>query len=201
VLLFDEVELLDVAAVCAVLGAAGRQWNFRPFKLVPIATAARSVDTRSQLRIDATASLAEHPSPEIVVVPGGYGARRAQGDPSVVSWLSRAGAGATHVLAIGNGTLLAASAGLVGDDDVAATPELAPALAAACPSARIDATSRFRESGKLITSTPGGAAAAAALRLVTLLLGDKQARQVAASLGLEELLSPGGPPIAILEPG
>ena len=37
VVVFDEVELLDVAAPLEVLSTAGRRWNFRPYKVEVVA--------------------------------------------------------------------------------------------------------------------------------------------------------------------
>jgi transcriptional regulator GlxA family with amidase domain len=76
VVVFDEVELLDVAAPLEVLSTAGRRWNFRPYKVEVAAQQAGLVSTRNQMRIEAATRLADAAPAEIVIVPGGYGARR-----------------------------------------------------------------------------------------------------------------------------
>jgi transcriptional regulator GlxA family with amidase domain len=184
VLLFDEVELLDVAGVLSVLGAAGRQWNYRPFKLVPVATRTGFVDTRSQLRIEARTALADCPSPELVVVPGGYGARRALGDPDIVQYLERVAPTVTQFFGVGNGVLLLGRAGIIADLDVAVPAEATASLAEVSPSARPDVSARFRESGKVISASTAAGAIDGALHLVSKILGKKQAETVAVSLGL-----------------
>jgi len=183
VVLFDEVELLDVAGVLAVLGAAGRQWNFRPFKLLTVATTARVVETRSQIRIEAKSSLADCPAPEIVVVPGGYGARRALSDPAVSGYLRDVAPSVAHFLSVGHGALLLASAGLTTDLDVAVPKESAVALTELSPGARPDVAARYRESGSVLSAGTAAGGIDAALHLVSKLLGKKQAETVATSLG------------------
>lgn len=184
VIVFDEVELLDVAAVLSVLGAAGRQWNYRPFKLVPVATRAGLVDTRSQLRLEARTALADCPSPELVIVPGGYGARRALADPELVQYLERVAPTVTQFVGVGNGVLLLGRAGLTADLDVAVPAETVASLSELSPTARPDVSARFRESGKVISAATAAGALDAALHLVSKILGKKQAEIVAVSLGL-----------------
>ncbi len=183
-LLFDEVELLDVAAPLEVLTMAGRSWNFRPFKIYAVAARPGTVKTLSQVGIEARHSLIECPSPEIVIVPGGYGARRALADADLVGFLERAGASATQLLAVGNGVLLLAKAALLADLDVCASQELVDLLRELSPSTHVDTQAGWRESGKVITSATSGAALDAALHIVSKLLGKKQALSVAAALGL-----------------
>jgi transcriptional regulator GlxA family with amidase domain len=184
VVLFDEVELLDVAGPVQVLTLAGRSWNFRPFKILSLAAEARMIDTRSQLRLEARHVFASLPSPELVLVPGGYGARKALADAALVAWLAQATNVATQVVGIGNGVLLLAKAGALDGADVAIASESREALAELSPSARPDTTSDLRESGKCLTARTASGGVAAALRLVERHLGAKQASAVAEALGV-----------------
>jgi len=195
VLLLDEVELPEVAALASVLAQAGRQWNFRPFKLTPVGRSAGPVETRSQLRLEATRSLEECATAEIVVVPGGYGARKALSDDRVVEWLARVGAAAAEVVAIGHGVLLVARAGLADGRELAATPDTAALLADLGTEATARTDTVKHESGNVWSAATAAAAAELALDLVARHLGEKQARLVADSLGLVR----GGVTIGIVE--
>jgi transcriptional regulator GlxA family with amidase domain len=200
VLLFDEHELLDVAGPVQALTMAGRKWNFRPFKIVPVAARPGLVETRSQLRLEATKALAEVPAPEVILVPGGYGARKAASDDLVVSWLRSAGASATSLLAVGNGVLLLASAGLLDGGDVAASAELAELVLDVSPTTRVDAEARWKEWGKVKTAATALGAVEAALDTVSKRLGKKQAAQVAREMGVPWAESAAGD-VAIIESG
>jgi len=191
-LLFDEVELFDVAGALGVLTTAGRQWNWRPFKVHAISTRTGGIETRSQIRLESTGELEACAAPEIVIVPGGYGARRMISDARTVAWLGRAGRGAEKCIGIGNGVLLLASAGLCDGLEVAASRETADLLAELCPSARRNGTARFVGAGNLLTTSTAAGGTEAALHLVAELLGKKQAQGVAASLGVTWLEGDGG---------
>lgn len=192
-LLFDEVELLDVAGVLSVLTSAGRQWNWRPFKVHSVSARQGLVHTRSQIRIESEGTLDTCDKPELLVVPGGYGARRALEDAALVAWLRGAGTAAETIFAIGNGVLLLAKAGLCDGLEVAATRETSESLAELAPTARRNGTARFVESGKLLTTPNSHGAIEAALHVVARILGKKQAQAVASALGIAWLESePGG---------
>jgi transcriptional regulator GlxA family with amidase domain len=186
VLLFDEVELFDVAALLSVVSVAGRHWNWRPFKVEAVAENPGHVSTRDQLSIVAPRRLDEVPSPEFVFIPGGYGARKALTRPAVVEWLTRAGAGAELLLATGNGVLLLAKAGLLGDRRVAARPEIAADLREFAPGVDLDAV--LSDSGKLLTGSSSGQALELSLRLVSRVLGPKLANGAAQALGVPWLV-------------
>src|SRR3954471_18178784 len=113
--LFDEVELLDVAGPISVLSAAGRQWNFQPFKIDLVAGRTGPIATRSALSLEARHSAASHTGCECLIIPGGYGARHAAKDATFLSWLCRAASQAELVAAIGNGVWLLAQTGLLGE--------------------------------------------------------------------------------------
>jgi transcriptional regulator GlxA family with amidase domain len=186
VLLFDEVELFDVAALLSVVSVAGRHWNWRPFKVEAVAENPGHVSTRDQLSIVAPRRLDEVPSPEFVFIPGGYGARKALTRPAVVEWLTRAGSGAELLLATGNGVLLLAKAGLLGDRRVAARPEIAADLREFAPGVDLDPV--LSDSGKLLTGSSSGQALELSLRLVSRVLGPKLANGAAQALGVPWLV-------------
>lgn len=197
-LVFDEVELLDVSGPLGVLTTAGRQWNWRPFKIQVVSARPGVVDTRSQIRVESHATFEAYDPPEILIVPGGYGARRALDDEKTMEWVRRAGERTGHCLGIGNGILVLAKAGMCDGLEVAASRETAELLAELAPSARRNGTARFVEDGKLLTTPNAMGAIEASLRLVSRLLGKKQAQGVAASLGVAWLeAEPGG--VEILE--
>lgn len=184
VVLFDEVELLDVCGAVHALSICGRQWNYRPFKILTVATRPGPVETRNQVRVVAQFALDACLEPEVVFVPGGYGARRALNDAKLVEWLALVGSRAEHVLAVGAGALLVAKAGHVGDSEVAVPHELSPLLAELCPTARIDTVARVATSGKLMTASSALAGVDMALAFIEKLLGAKQARTVASAIGI-----------------
>lgn len=195
VLLFDEVEALDVAAVARVASGAGRGWNFRPLRLVATALGAGLVETRSQLRLEATCTLADCPSPDLLLVPGGYGARRAASDATIVEWCTQVARQAELIAAIGAGSSVLAAAGLLDGCEVARpTPDNAW-LKAAAPRARfssaslvhclpLEAPHRLRSGTPVITASDGADAVALGLSIVEHLLGQRLADSIRRDMGL-----------------
>jgi transcriptional regulator GlxA family with amidase domain len=183
ILLFEEVELLDVAGVMQAASAAGRHWNWRPFRLIPAALSPGLVMTRSQLRLEATAALAAHPEPELLFVPGGYGARRAATEPELVAWVARAAARAEHVCAVGAGAAVLGAAGALDAQRIAATPEVAAWLGSELPNTELDTHEAIVTSGKLMTAASSGSSLELGLRLVERVLGGSPTRAVRNALG------------------
>jgi len=186
VLLFDEVELWDVAALMQVASMAGRHWNWRPFRLLPASERAGLITTRSQIRLEASTTLAECPEPEVLFIPGGYGARRAAQNPGIIAWCARLWPRLDTVLASGAGAAVLAAAGVLEGAEVAATSENIPWLSESFPGTRwVDAAAVVHSlSGKLLTVGNGNQSIELGVALVERCLGARLARTVRSSLGL-----------------
>jgi transcriptional regulator GlxA family with amidase domain len=194
VLLFDEVELLDVASLMQVASAAGQRYNYRPFRLLPVARAPGLVETRSQLRSEAKFSLESCPVPELLFVPGGYGARRAAADPELVAFCQRAAQSAELLVALGAGVALLGAAGLLDGATVAATPEIGAWLSGSLPHTQFDEHGSVASSldGKLLSAASSGCGVELALAVVERCLGQRTAGALRVALG--------APSVARLEP-
>jgi len=184
VLLFDEVELLDVAAVMQVASLAGRHWNWRPFRLLPTAERAGLIETRSQIRLEATSALGSCPEPEILLVPGGYGARRAAQNPVITSWCAERWPQLQLALAIGSGALVLGAAGVLDGEDVAVASENREWMSRDLPQARCVETGSVvtSASGKLLSVGSGAQGIELGLALVERCLGARLARTLRTSL-------------------
>ncbi|HWA77968.1 MAG TPA: DJ-1/PfpI family protein [Polyangiaceae bacterium] len=186
VVVFDEVELLDVAAPLEVLSTAGRRWNFRPYKVEVAAPQPGLVATRNQVRLEATFALSAVAPAEIVLVPGGYGARRFADDPTAIAELARIAAGAEIIAGIAGGVIALSRAGLIAGARVAASKEMSATLEAELPAAQLDLLTPVLDSGQLVTAATSGAALRLGLTLVARTMGPKLVAMVSADLGLEE---------------
>jgi transcriptional regulator GlxA family with amidase domain len=184
VLVFDEVELLDVMGPIGVITSAGRNWNFRPFKLELAAARAGAVTTASGLPLSATRDFSAGAPIEILIVPGGYGARRIADDPAHQAWLRDAFERAELVAALGNGLLPLARAGCLAGAEVAATPELGSELSASDATLRVQSADTLCTSGKLLSARGGARSLELGCEIVARAFGPKLAATVAHSLGI-----------------
>jgi transcriptional regulator GlxA family with amidase domain len=182
---FDELDLLDVTAPLSVLTQAGRRWNFRPFQVEIAAPVAGSVTSRNLLRDEAPLALRNVAPAEVVLIPGGYGARRLSESPECTAEIARISGGAELVAGIGWGVLLLAAAGLCGGRRVACGPDVSPLLKAAEPTAELATELEPVFDAPLLTARASGAALGLGLTIVEKTFGPKLRAMVEADLCLE----------------
>ena len=183
VVAFDEMDLLDVSAPLEVLSTAGRKWNWRAVKAELVASTPRTISTRSQLQIGPASSFDTCPDPELLLIPGGYGARLALQDAALLDYLARVRDGLTLTLAIGLGCLVAARAGLLNGAEVATTPMLADELVGLDGSLTPRVQPGPLLATKALTAAHNGSAVELGLEVVAKLLGKGQAAGTARELG------------------
>lgn len=185
VVVFDEMDLLDVAGPLEVFSTAGRKWNWRAVKAELVASRPGLKESRAQLKVGPAVGFDACPDPELLLIPGGYGARRGLADEELLAYLSRVGAGLTLSLSVGLGTLLAAKSGLLRSADVAASAALEAELLELEPSLRVEKRERTVSSPRALTAAQSGAALDLGLEAVARLLGKSQASGTARELGYD----------------
>ncbi|HXK17091.1 MAG TPA: DJ-1/PfpI family protein [Polyangiaceae bacterium] len=183
VIVFDEMDLLDVAGPLEVFSTAGRKWNWRAVKAELLSTEASVLATRAQLEIGPAAPLESCKDPELVLIPGGYGARVALENRPLVDYLKSIREGLTLTLTVGLGALLAARAGLLKDSEVATSQALADELRALDASVTPNTVARTVAAPRCITAAQNGSAIDLGLEAVVRLLGKSQATGTARELG------------------
>jgi putative intracellular protease/amidase len=183
VIAFDEMDLLDVAGPLEVFSTAGRKWNWRAIKAELIASEPSSRTTRAQLQVGPAATLDSCPEPELLLIPGGYGARLALEDHRLIAYLESVRDSLSLTLAVGLGTLLAARAGLLRGAEVATTLALKDDLLGLDASLTPRTDAATVTAPRAITAAQNGAAIDLGLEVVARLLGKKQATGTAQDLG------------------
>jgi transcriptional regulator GlxA family with amidase domain len=132
------------------------------------------------LSLVADASLAEVQSPDIVVVPGGFGNRVLLEHEPLHDWIRTVHENSTWTTSVCTGALLLAAAGLL-DGVPATTHWLARDLLAELGAEPV--TERVVQSGKIVTAAGVSSGIDMALRLVQQINGDEVAQAV--QLGIE----------------
>jgi transcriptional regulator GlxA family with amidase domain len=176
IVLFDGAEELDWAGPWEVLAAWARMWPDDGVSVYTVAESARPVTCAKGLRVLADHTWESAPRPDVVVWPGGIGAREQVGVEAVrerVRGLRDSGALMTSVC---TGSLVYADAGLL-DGRPATTwhgriEELGELGAIAQPDAR------FVDDGDVVTSAGVSAGIDMALHLVGRLHSVERAREV-----------------------
>jgi len=183
IIAFDEMDLLDVAGTLEVFSTAGRKWNWRAIKAELVSSTPGVRATRAQLQVGPALALDSCTEPELLLIPGGYGARLALEDTALLEYLGRVRAGLTLTLAVGLGALVAARAGLLQGSEVAVTAALADELVALDASITPRTDARTLAAPHCITAAQNGSAIDLGLEAVARLLGKSQATGTARELG------------------
>jgi transcriptional regulator GlxA family with amidase domain len=111
ILIFDEVEELDFAGPYEVLSAARELGGKEEVTLV--AETLRPVRCANGLSVEPHATLGSSPPPDVLMVPGGRGARMQSSNASLLDWVKKTAASAAWVTSVCTGALLLADAGLL----------------------------------------------------------------------------------------
>ena len=177
--IFDEVEVLDFAGPFEVFSVTGRRQKLEPFDVYTVAERLTPVAARNGLSINPRYSFANCPSPDILVVPGGFGTRREMKNPVMLEWVSRVAPACELVLSVCTGALVLGAAGLL-DGREATTHFMAfDELRAVAPHATVREGQRIIDNGNLILSAGVSAGIDMSLHVVARLLGADVARETA----------------------
>ena len=174
-LLYDRFTALDIIGPHDVLNSVhGNESIFVAEQTGPVRNES---DT---LSLVADASIDEVRSPEIVVIPGGFGTRALLDHEPLLSWLRQVHETSTWTTSVCTGSLLLAAAGLL-DGAPATTHWLARDLLEELGALPVPA--RVVEHGKIVTAAGVSSGIDMALGLVQRINGDEVAQAV--QLGIE----------------
>ncbi len=179
ILVFDEVEVLDFAGPFEVFSVTGWQNEVKPFQVSLVGDKPGHILARNGMSINPEHTIQSLPTPDILIVPGGFGTRRLMNDQSILDWLRELQPKLELLLSVCTGSLVLAKAGLL-DGKPATTHHLRFDLLQECaPKCTVETQQRVVDTGKIVTS--GGIAAGIdmSFHVVARLLGDQFALETA----------------------
>ncbi|MEM7238181.1 MAG: DJ-1/PfpI family protein [Pseudomonadota bacterium] len=190
-LIFPQFELLDVYGPLEMFGMFPDD-----FRLIMVAAGDAPVASTQGPRTAVDARLDENPRAEMLLVPGGTGARRAAVDPEILAWLTRSIPGAELVTSVCTGSNVLAATGLL-DGMRATTNKLAFELGARFgPNVDWQPRARWVEDGKFITASGVSAGIDMSLAVIAKLLGPEAAADAALWAEYTPNTDPGHDPFA-----
>ncbi|MEM8578738.1 MAG: DJ-1/PfpI family protein [Pseudomonadota bacterium] len=173
-LLFPDFELLDLFGPLEMFGLLPDH-----FDLTLIAETTGPVPSNQKVAAHAEVTLADAPSFDILLIPGGSGTRAEKDNPPLLDWLRGASERADLTLSVCTGSILLALAGLL-DGRRATTNKLAFArLTPAYPKVHWQAQARWVEDGPIWTSSGVSAGMDMSLAVIAHLHGAQTAERVA----------------------
>ena len=175
ILIFDRLTALDAVGPYEVLSRLpGAELSF-----VAAKPGIKRTDT-GRLGLEAERSIAEVPSPDVVLVPGGEGNRPLLADEPVLSWLRSVHESTRYTTSVCTGSLVLGAAGIL--DGLRATSHWAY-LEHLASFGATPVSERVVEDGKVITAAGVSSGIDMALHLAARLAGEEVAKAI--QLGIE----------------
>lgn len=187
ILLFNDVEVLDFAGPFEVFSIVTLpKSNDKPFIVKTISENGELVTARNGLKVKPDFSFANHPSLDIVIIPGGYGAEQIEiNNPSVIEWIKNQQSRVEFMTSICTGALLLAKAGIL-DGRKATTHWMdIDRLEQEFPKVSVQRDVKFVDEGSLITSGGISAGINMSFHLISRLLGKDVAIETAKRMEYE----------------
>jgi len=176
ILIFDDVEILDVAGpfeVFAVtrLNDQQRLQQSSPFKVYLISETNKQITAIGGLRLTPDVTITECPELDLLIIPGGWGTRKESKNKILVNWISNQFTNDRLIASVCTGSSLLGKAGLLDGRD-ATTHWLAfDFLQESAPKVRILKNVRFTLIEPIFTSAGVSAGIDLALRIVSHFFG------------------------------
>jgi transcriptional regulator GlxA family with amidase domain len=178
VVLFDGAEELDWAGPWEVLAAWARMWPDDGVSVYTVADSLEPIVCAKGLRVLADHSPETAPPMELLIVPGGSGARALVGDQPTLAWLRQLRKDGVLVTSVCTGALVLAGAGLLRDRPAATWWGAFDELLAIDPTIEPRRDDRFVDDGDVVTAAGVSAGIDMALHLVSRLHSVERARDV-----------------------
>jgi transcriptional regulator GlxA family with amidase domain len=187
---FDDVEVLDFAGPFEVFTTATRMHarlspsEPAPFKVLTIGRTLDSVRARAGLKIDPDHDFANHPSINVLIVPGGVVAEELKRS-EVAAWIARTHAHTTITASVCTGAFLLAQAGLLDGKTATTHWEDVEDMRAMFPRIPILTGCRWVDEGRVVTSAGISAGIDMSLHLVERLAGRALAERTARQMDFD----------------
>jgi transcriptional regulator GlxA family with amidase domain len=176
IVLFENAEELDWAGPWEVLAAWAKMWPDDGVDVYTVADTLEPITCAKGLRVLADHTWESAPAPDVVLWPGGLGAREQLGVEAVRERVRALAASGALMTSVCTGSLVYADAGLL--DGRPATTWHGAVERLAELGARADSESRFVDDGDVVTSAGVSAGIDMALHLVARLHSVERAREV-----------------------
>jgi transcriptional regulator GlxA family with amidase domain len=179
ILIFDDAEVLDFCGPFEVFSVTRLPDETPAFNVYTVAERAAPVRARNGLSINPAYTLTDCPPPDLLLIPGGQGARREIDNPILIDWIKAQADRVELLLSVCTGSLLLARAGLLADRRATTYHTAFDLLATLSPSTELCPGLRYVDNGRIITSAGISAGIDMSLYIVGRLHGEAVARATA----------------------
>lgn len=175
VFLFNGLELLDFAGPGEVFATTPG------FRVYTVAVDKTAVTCQGFVQVTPNFSIADAPSPDIIVIPGGD-VDEPMNNAALLNWINRYAKDSAIVLSVCTGAGVLSKAGLLDGKTATTFHNYIHTLQRITPKAQVLSGKRFVDNGQVITTAGISAGIDGALHLVARLKGDEVAQRTAAHM-------------------
>jgi transcriptional regulator GlxA family with amidase domain len=179
ILLFNNIDLLDITGPFEVFSLARTSDNEKLFYLFPVSQTKEVVTTWSGFSIIPLYDFNDCPKMEILLVPGGIGTRTEINNNKLIRFIKNVYPHVELVLSVCTGALLLAKAGLLKGLKVATHHTAVDLLLKLEPTSLIEKTKRYVDNGKIVLSAGISAGIDMSFYIIKRLYGREMAEQIA----------------------
>jgi transcriptional regulator GlxA family with amidase domain len=180
IFLFDDVEVLDFAGPFEVFSVTNWLSDYAVSKVYTVARKKAPVVARNGLSVNPDFAIAESPTPDFMIIPGGQGTDKVLEQEDVIDWIRKCAESAEKIMSVCTGSLLLAKAGLLEGLRATTHHMVFDQLAQLAPNTEIVRGERFVDNGKIITSGGISAGIDMSLHVVEQVYGEEMALKTAA---------------------
>jgi transcriptional regulator GlxA family with amidase domain len=177
--IFDEVEVLDFAGPFEVFAVSDALREHRVFNVFTFAQTPGTVRARNGLKIVPDYTVENCPSPDVLIIPGGFGTRALLDRSALLEWLRIKARTSEIVMSVCTGSLVLGKAGLLDGARATTHHESFALLREIAPRATVLEKTRFTDNGQILTSAGIAAGIDCSLHVVGRLLGRDAAEATA----------------------
>ncbi|MEE9328798.1 MAG: DJ-1/PfpI family protein [Parvularculaceae bacterium] len=179
VLLFDQVNALDVVGPMEAFGCVTLENGFHPYEIQTWAFTDKVVRSESGLRLMADHHVPDQPNADILIIPGGKGAREIGTLERTAAWLQCHADRFGRIISVCTGAYILAASGLVDGRRLSTHWGFAKDLQARFPNVSVSAEQLFLRDGRFCSSGGITSGIDLALDLIDSDFGHRAAMQVA----------------------
>ncbi|MBB6450226.1 transcriptional regulator GlxA family with amidase domain [Geomicrobium halophilum] len=180
VFLFDDVEVLDFAGPFEVFSVTTLENGEKPFAVETVSETGKMVIARNGLKVQPDYSIDKMPQFDILIIPGGLGAREREiHNENVIKWIENQKQNVQLMASVCTGSLLLAKAGLLKNRKCTTHWASLERLEKEFPEVNVKQNVKFVDDKDIITSGGISAGINMSFHIVKRLLGEKVARKTA----------------------
>ena len=152
ILLFNDIELLDFAGPFEVFSVTSELNSHQLFNVFTIASDGAPIQSVNGLKVLPDFAFDNHPTVDILVVPGGVGTKTEMLKDNVLNWLQKTVESSKITMSVCSGARLLGVLGLLENLEICTHHEVFAHMRKISPNAIIRDDRRFTDNGKLMTS-------------------------------------------------